>query len=186
VDIRWDQAGAGGEYDLKEEGRMIELESVTGDPVQLRRVYGCFPSGVTAICALENGAPVGIAASAFTCVSLDPPLVSVCVQNTSTTWPRLRNLPRLGISILGKHQDAAAQRLAAKNGDRFTDLALAHTADGGVLVHGAVAWLDCAIHAVVPAGDHAIVMLRVHALRAQPDDEPLVFHASRFRQLAAV
>lgn len=165
---------------------MIELESVTGDPAQLRRAYACFPSGVTAVCALEDGVPVGIAASSFTSVSLAPPLVSLCVQNTSTTWPRLRSLPRLGVSVLGQDQNTAAQQLAAKRGDRFAELELTHTADGGVLVHGAVAWLDCSIHTEVPAGDHAIVLLRIHALRALPDHAPLVFHGSRFRQLAAV
>jgi flavin reductase (DIM6/NTAB) family NADH-FMN oxidoreductase RutF len=165
---------------------MIELESVTGDPVQLRRTYGCFPSGVTAICALEHDAPVGIAASSFTSVSVEPPLVSMCVQNSSTTWPRLRSLPRLGVSVLAEGQNAAAQRLAAKQGDRFAELALSSTPDGAVLVRGAVAWLDCSIHAEVPAGDHAIVLLRIHALAATPEDAPLVFHGSRFRALAAI
>ncbi|SEO98146.1 flavin reductase family protein [Amycolatopsis saalfeldensis] len=165
---------------------MIELESVTGDPVQLRQAYGCFPSGVTAVCALEDGVPVGIAASSFTPVSMDPPLVSLCVQNTSATWPRLRPLPRLGVSVLGQDQNAAARRLAAKDGDRFAELGLTRTDDGGVLVHGAVAWLDCSVHAEVPAGDHAIVLLWVHALRASPEDAPLVFHGSRFRRLAVV
>lgn len=165
---------------------MIELDAVTGDPVQLRRAYGCFPSGVTAVCAVEGGVPVGIAASSFTSVSVDPALVSVCVQNSSTTWPRLRALPRLGVSVLGADQHAAAQRLAAKKGDRFAELGWVATGDGGVLVDGAVAWLDCSIHAEVPAGDHAIVLLLIHALRAEPDRAPLVFHSSRFRQLVAV
>jgi flavin reductase (DIM6/NTAB) family NADH-FMN oxidoreductase RutF len=165
---------------------MIELDAVTGDPVQLRRAYGCFPSGVTAVCSLEDGSPVGIAASSFTSVSVEPALVSVCVQNSSTTWPRLRARPRLGVSVLGEDQNDSAQRLAAKQGDRFADLAWTATTEGGVLVHGAVAWLDCSIATEVPAGDHAIVLLRIHALRAEPDRAPLVFHGSRFRQLVAV
>ena len=165
---------------------MIELEPINGDPAQLRRAYGCFPSGVTAVCALHDGIPVGIAASSFTSVSVEPALVSVCVQNSSTTWPRLRTLTRLGVSVLGQDQNVAAQRLAAKQGDRFAELDWVPTYDGGVLVDGAVAWLDCSIHAEVPAGDHAIVLLRIHALRAEPDRAPLVFHGSRFRQLVAV
>ncbi|GAA4535067.1 flavin reductase family protein [Pseudonocardia xishanensis] len=166
---------------------MIELEPVAGDPLQLRRAYGCFPSGVTAVCALDAaGVPVGIAASSFTSVSVDPALVSVCVQQSSTTWPRLRELPRLGVSVLGEEQNAAAQRLASKQGDRFAELDWDATDDGGVLVGGAVAWLDCSIHAEVPAGDHMIVLLAIHALRAEPDRAPLVFHGSRFRQLAAI
>lgn len=56
----------------------------------LRAVFGCFPSGVIAVCAMRDGRLDGMAASAFTAVSLDPPLVSVCAQETSATWPRLR------------------------------------------------------------------------------------------------
>lgn len=165
---------------------MIELDNLTGDPIQLRRVYGCFPSGVTAICAIDgDDVPIGMAASSFTTVSLDPALVSVCVQITSTTWPRLRTLPRLGVSVLGQDQQGAAGQLASKTGDRFTGLDWTATPEGGLLLHGAVAWLDCSIHAELPAGDHAVVLLEIHGVRAEPDAAPLVFHASRFRRLLA-
>ena len=75
------------------------------DPQRLRHVFGAFPSGVAAVAALVGGVPVGIAASSFTSVSLDPPLVSLCVAHTSTTWPLLRGADRLGVSILGEAQD---------------------------------------------------------------------------------
>ncbi|MEV1296015.1 flavin reductase family protein [Pseudonocardia sp. NPDC049635] len=165
---------------------MIDLDTVSGDPLQLRSVYGCFPSGVTAVCALSGGGPVGIVASSFTSVSMTPALVSLCVQNTSTTWPRWRELPRLGVSVLGEDQDSAAVRLAAKQRDRFADLAWEVTPGGGLLVHGAVAWLECSVHMEVPAGDHSVVLLQIHGVRARPDRAPLVFHGSRFRQLMAV
>ncbi|WP_190813217.1 flavin reductase family protein [Saccharopolyspora pogona] len=165
---------------------MVELEPSNGDPAQLRRVYGCFPSGVTAVCALDDDTPVGIAASSFTSVSLDPGLVSVCVQNTSATWPRLRTLRRLGVSVLAEEQNKACRTLSLKTGDRFADCEWSVSANDAVFVHGAVAWLDCSIHNEVPAGDHTIVLLNIHALRAEPDRAPLVFHASRFRQLVAV
>lgn len=65
---------------------MTGIQPVTiGD--HLRRAFGCFPSGVTAICAEIDGEPVGVAASSFTSVSISPPLVSVCMQHTSTTRP---------------------------------------------------------------------------------------------------
>ena len=170
----------------REHGIMIELENLTGDPIQLRRVYGCFPSGVTAICALDQeGVPVGMAASSFTTVSLAPALVSVCVQNTSTTWPRLRSLPRLGVSVLGQDQHGAAGQLASKTGDRFAALDWTASPGGGLLLHGAVAWLDCSVQAEVPAGDHRVVLLAIHGVRAEPEAAPLVFHSSRFRQLLA-
>ncbi|HRI94048.1 MAG TPA: flavin reductase family protein [Nocardioides sp.] len=153
------------------------------DPAELRRVYGAFPSGVTAVAALVSGAPVGIAASSFTSVSLDPPLVSVCVAHTSTTWPILGEAPRLGVSVLGSEQEKAGRQLAAKVVDRFRDLKWRATEDGAVLLAGASAWLDCSINQQIRAGDHDIVVMRVHDLDADHDIRPLVFHASQFRRL---
>ena len=91
-------------------------------PASLREAFGHFPTGVIAIAAEVDGVRVGLAASTFVPVSLDPPLVSFCVQNTSTTWPKLKDLPFLGISVLGEAHDAAAKTLAAKTGDRFAGL----------------------------------------------------------------
>ncbi|ULE33826.1 flavin reductase family protein [Mycobacterium sp. IDR2000157661] len=156
------------------------------DGAELRRVYGCFPSGVTAVCALLDGVPVGMAASSFTPVSVDPPLVSVCVQNSSTTWPRLRSRLRLGVSVLAEDHGEACLSLSRKVGDRFATVRWIHQPSGSVFVHGASAWLDCRVHAEVPAGDHTIVLLEICELGADPEKMPLVFHHSRFRRLAVV
>ncbi|WP_329562299.1 flavin reductase family protein [Kitasatospora sp. NBC_01266] len=152
-------------------------------PDELRRVFGAFPTGVTAIAALVDGTPVGLAASSFTTVSLDPPLVSVCVAHTSTTWPLLRDRARIGVSVLGAHQESACRRLAARDGDRFQGLDWRVTPAGAVLIEGAGAWFECGIEQHLRAGDHDIVLLRVHALDADRAVAPLVFHASRFRRL---
>ena len=101
----------------------MELMSPTDlSPTTLREAFGHFPSGVIAIAAEVGGTRVGLAASTFVPVSLDPPLVSFCVQNTSETWPKLKDLPYLGISVLGEAHDEAARTLAAKTGDRFAGL----------------------------------------------------------------
>lgn len=156
----------------------------TADTDLLRRAYGTFPSGVIAVCGLRDGGPVGIAASSFVPVSMAPPLVSVCVQHTSTTWPRLAECPRLGLSVLGSSQRGVCRQIAAKTGDRFADVAFAATGEGAVLLHGAAAWLDCSIHDTVTAGDHDLILLRVEALRIHEDVRPLVFHRSGFHALA--
>lgn len=163
---------------------MIDLDPVQADPHHLRRAFSCFPSGVTAVCALSGDAPVGMAASAFTAVSVDPPLVSVCVQGTSTTWPKLRALPRLGLSVLADCHDEVCLGLSQKQGDRFAGVEWEAAANGSVFVHGSSAWLDCTVHSEIPAGDHTIVLLRICGLRAQPETPPLVFYGSEFRRLA--
>ncbi len=151
-------------------------------PSELREAFGHFPSGVIAIAAEVEGSRVGLAASTFVPVSLDPPLVSFCVQNTSTTWPRLREVPVLGISVLGESHDAAARTLAAKTGDRFAGLGTV-SRGGAVFVEGTSVWLESTIEQLVPAGDHTIVILRVTDITVHEDVAPIVFHRSAFRRL---
>jgi len=155
------------------------------DPARLRHVFGAFPTGVTALAALVDGAPVGMAANSFTSVSLDPPLASVCVATASATWPLIRRAPRIGISVLSHTQEAASRSLAARGVDRFARLDWYSTPDGAVLISGASAWLDCSVEREIRAGDHEIVLLRVHRLDTDPAAPPLVFHASRYRRLAS-
>ena len=155
------------------------------NPTSLREAFGHFPSGVIAIAAEVDGTRVGLAASTFVPVSLDPPLVSFCVQNTSTTWPHLAGAPYLGISVLGESHDQAARTLAAKTGDRFAGLETASTDRGAVFVHGTSVWLESAIEQQVPAGDHTIVVLRVTDITVHPEVAPIVFHRSTFRRLGA-
>ncbi|WP_434599010.1 flavin reductase family protein [Streptomyces sp. A5-4] len=164
---------------------MRDIEPVTAAH-QLRQAFGCFPSGVTALCGYRDGEPVGLAASSFTSVSMEPPLVSVCIQHTSTTWPKLREQRRLGLSVLAEGQDEICARLASKDGDRFAGMDWVASDDGSVFVDGATLWLDCTIHQEVTFGDHDIVLLGIEGLSAVPDTSPLVFHASRFRRLAGI
>ncbi|GCE39022.1 Nitrilotriacetate monooxygenase component B [Rhodococcus wratislaviensis] len=163
---------------------MPALEPIAaGD--QIRRAFGHFPSGVTAVCAEIDGDKVGLAASSFTGVSLEPPLVSVCMQHSSTTWPKLRLATRLGLSVLAEGQDTICGRLASKHGDRFAGTDVTVENDGSLFIDGASLWLDCTIYAELPCGDHDIVVLEVHGTGTGADS-PLVFHGSRFRRLAEV
>jgi len=157
----------------------------TADPLgqtQLRRVLATFPTGVAAVSAIIDGEPAGLAANSFVSVSLDPPLVSVCIGHSSTTWPALRTASRLGISVLGAHQESASRQLSARNGERFAGLRWLATDHGAVLLHEASAWFECSIDREIAAGDHDIVLLRVHDLGAS-EAMPLVFHGSAYRQL---
>jgi flavin reductase (DIM6/NTAB) family NADH-FMN oxidoreductase RutF len=154
------------------------------EPQRLRRVFGSFPTGVTVVAALVDGDPAGLAANSFVSVSLDPPMVSLCVAHTSTTWPTLRRAPRLGVSVLGAHQEHVGRRLSARDVDRFASLDKRTSSDGAIFLDGSSAWLDCSIEREIPAGDHDIVLLRVHDLDADPSVQPLVFHGSQYRSLA--
>jgi flavin reductase (DIM6/NTAB) family NADH-FMN oxidoreductase RutF len=159
------------------------MSSTERSPSSLREAFGHFPTGVIAIAAEVDGVRVGLAASTFVPVSLDPPLVSFCVQNTSTTWPKLVDLPSLGISVLGEAHDAAARTLAAKTGDRFAGLETVSRDSGAVFIEGTSVWLESAIEQQILAGDHTIVVLRVSDITVHDDVAPIVFHRSTFRRL---
>lgn len=165
---------------------MISMERFNQDSEQLRPVFGCFPSGVVAIAAQVEGEPVGMVASTFTSVSMDPALVSICMQNTSGTWPRLRDCPTLGLSLLAEGHDTACISLSSKHGDRFAGVEWDVSGAGSVFLNGSVAWLDCRLHVEVPAGDHLIVLFEIVGLRADPTLSPLVYHGSRFHRLASL
>jgi flavin reductase (DIM6/NTAB) family NADH-FMN oxidoreductase RutF len=154
-------------------------------PTSLREAFGHFPSGVVAIAAQVDGNRVGLAVSTFVPVSLEPPLVSFCVQNTSTTWPKLEAAPMLGISVLGESHDAAARTLAAKTGDRFAGLETVSNDSGAVFIKGTGLWLESAVEQLIPAGDHTIVVLRVNEVSVDAEVAPIVFHRSGFRRLGA-
>ncbi|WP_172652685.1 flavin reductase family protein [Rhodococcus opacus] len=155
------------------------------DHAGLRALYGSFPTGVAAVGAHIQGTPIGMAASSFTSVSFDPPLVSVAVQNTSRTWQVLRTAPRIGITILARNQAATCRQLSLREGDRFADVPWSRTAQGAVHIAGGISTLDCSLHSEVAAGDHAIALFVVHDFALAPTTDPLVFHASSFKQLAA-
>ena len=153
------------------------------DPHTLRSAFGAFPSGVVAVAAQVRGHLTGIAASSFTSVSIDPPLVSFAVATTSNTWPLLREAAHLGVSILADHHDAVCRQLAGPTEQRFTGLPFRSTHDGAVLLDEAVATFDCSIQQEIEAGDHLIVVLALHRVTDAGGGSPLVFHRSGFRKL---
>lgn len=161
------------------------LPAYESDPARLRETFSYFPSGVVALIADVDGEFHGMVASAFTVgVSMDPPLVSCAIQNTSTTWPVLRTAARLGVSVLGEDQGDLARQIAGRDrAGRFRDVPLREVGSAALFIAGAPVWLECAPAGEFPAGDHTVALLRVTAMGADPAERPLVFHGSQFRQL---
>jgi flavin reductase (DIM6/NTAB) family NADH-FMN oxidoreductase RutF len=156
---------------------MNEDVVVVDDAAKFRQVLGCFPTGVTVVTALHDGRPVGMAAGSFFSVSLDPMLVGFCVMTTSNTWPAIERGGSFGVSILADDQTDVCRRLAGKGPDKFDGLPWSPApVTRSPLVDGAVAHLDCVLEQQHLAGDHWIVVGRVHYLDLHRDDaEPLVF-----------
>ena len=160
------------------------LETISSDPGDIRGAFGKFPSGVAALCAVIDGEPTGLVASSFSVgVSYEPPLVLFSVQNSSTTWPVLRQGARIGVSILGSDHARECYQLASRTGDRFAGLDTRTTDLGALFIEGSSLWLDCEIYSETPAGDHTIVLLEVKSLKVSDDLDPLIYHSAAFRSL---
>jgi len=166
----------------------MNLSAHNQDDRLIRSAFARYPSGVVAVAAQTPDGPVAMVASSFvTGVSLEPPLVLFSVRNASRTWPLLRERPRIGISLLGADQGDLCRRLAAGDTvERDPQEVRTLTADGAVLFGGSSLWLDCSVHSEVPAGDHRVVLLAVQTLWYDENAcDPMVFHGSAFRRLAA-
>lgn len=164
---------------------MTLLDDVHAD-TDLRRIFSRFPTGVTALCARDKGRPVGMTASAFVAVSLDPPLVSVCIKHGSGTWRQLRDHQRIGISFLAHGHGPTARQLASKAADRFQGLEYEAADSGAVFLTAATAWLECSVEREIEAGDHDIVLFRLHRATVADGAMPLIFHSSDFHTLAPI
>ncbi|MEU5884581.1 flavin reductase family protein [Spirillospora sp. NPDC047279] len=169
-------------------GRSLAVPEVRGPEVReddFRAVLGRFATGVVAVTGLHRAEPAGLTISSFTSVSLAPPLVSFCVAHTSATWPLLRDAERLCVNILAESQAAVCGALAASGGDKFRGLDWSPSPAGQPVLDGAIAWLECSVEAEHRAGDHDIVVARVHRLHAEGGAGPLVFYRGGFGRFVA-
>jgi flavin reductase (DIM6/NTAB) family NADH-FMN oxidoreductase RutF len=155
------------------------MEDRTTEP-SLREVMSRYPTGVTVVGGRDEfGTPYGITVNSFTSVSLDPPLVLVCVGHRSTWHDRLVSAEGFAVSVLASGQGAIALRFAKEPSDgRFDEIAWSRSPSGDPVVDGAVAWLDCTRFDVLDGGDHSILVGRVEASGAS-DRAALVFHRGR-------
>jgi len=158
------------------------------DPARLREAFGIFPTGVVAVAAEVDGRLIGLAASSFTSVSLEPPLVSINLAISSKTWPDLRRAAHVGVTILAEHHGDVCRQLAGAVEHRFDGVPVRVNDDGAVLLEEGLARFDCSIYDEVEAGDHVLVLLRLHGVEHDAEEQlpasPLVFHRSSFGRLS--
>jgi flavin reductase (DIM6/NTAB) family NADH-FMN oxidoreductase RutF len=153
------------------------------DPAEFRRALGQFASGVTVVTTRDRlGQPLGLTVSAFCSLSLDPPLVLVCIDRRSDAHAGFQASGLLGVSVLAEDQEDWSRRFASGGSAKFTGARLTTGASGVALVPGALAHLECRIAASHPAGDHLIYVGEVVQLAVRPG-RPLVYHASDYRRL---
>ena len=151
------------------------------DPGAFRRILGHFVTGVTVITTRDgSGAPAGLTANAFTSVSLDPPLVLVCVDRTSETHELIARTGAFAVNILAVGQEAVARRFADEDRERrFDGITWREQVTGAPVFDGVLAWVDCRVHATADGGDHTIYIGEVLAADSGAG-APLLFHRGAY------
>jgi flavin reductase (DIM6/NTAB) family NADH-FMN oxidoreductase RutF len=150
---------------------------------EFRRACGRFATGVTVATVLDaEGLPHGLTVSSFTSVSLEPPLVSICLGHAVTLIELFRAANYFGINVLAEGQQHLSERFARKGHDRFHGVAWTPGENGAPLLEGVLAAIECEVDRRIPAGDHDIFVGRMVGTRVQ-EGAPLLHFSGAYRKL---
>ncbi len=151
------------------------------DPSRFREAMSRLASGVTIVTTEdEHGEPHGFTASSFCSVSLDPPLVLVCLAWAATCYPVFAATGRFDVSILKAHHAGLAQRFASKVPGKFGQGRFVRTASGRTALDDASAVIQCSVDARHPAGDHVLIVGRVDEVLLAGKESPAVYFDRSF------
>ena len=154
------------------------------DARTFRDALGCFATGVTIVTAMgEDGLPIGLTANSFTSVSLDPPLLLVCIANNAGSAAVLEAADRFAVNVLQIGQQPTSNRFASKAEDRFGATPWEVGEFGTPVLTGSLASFECVRHAVHEGGDHFVLIGRVLKARFEPRRDPLLYFRGKYRRL---
>lgn len=154
------------------------------DARTLRDAMGCFATGITIVTAIApDGTPFGLTANSFTSLSLEPPLLLVCIANTAGSAPVLREAGHFGVNVLQIGQQPASNRFAGRGEDRFAATAWGPGETGVPLLDGSLVSFECRRHAVHAGGDHFILVGEVVRAQFEPRRDPLLYFRGKYRRL---
>jgi flavin reductase (DIM6/NTAB) family NADH-FMN oxidoreductase RutF len=152
---------------------------------EFRSAVGTFATGVTVVTTRGNEHAYGMTANAFSSVSLDPPLVLVCVISPSEGCDQIAANGCFTVNILHANQEPISRYFASRDRprgrDAFSEVGYRIGASGSPIIDGAAGYLDCRLHSTHETGDHIIFIGEVLELGSSPDAEPLVFHGGRYK-----
>lgn len=150
------------------------------DPKALRNAFGAFATGVTVITTRQpDGTPRGFTANSFTSVSLDPPLLLVCLAKTAHSADVFREAPHFAVNILAEDQKAVSGLFASRAPDKFAQCAWTSGPAEMPLIDGSLATFTCANHQLVDAGDHLILIGRIEAFSTS-EGQPLGYFRGNY------
>ena len=154
------------------------------DPKELRRVMGCFATGVTIITTRDkHGTPYGLTANAVTSLSLDPPLILCCIDRKAETFAHFYDSQCFVVNVLSEGQEELSRRFAVSGGDKFQGIDFRLGRLETAILAGAVAHIECRIIDTHEAGDHVIHIGQVEHAEWQ-EGQPLLFFRGKYGRLA--
>ena len=145
-----------------------------------RNVLGHYPTGVTAVTAVNEGKPIGMAIGSFTSVSLEPPLVAFLPGKESGSWKEIREAGSFCVNVMGQDQMEVCGVMASRAEDKFADVEWSPAGSGSPIISGSIAYIDCDIEMIHDGGDHDIVIGRVLKLEVMDSKSPLVFFQGNY------
>lgn len=153
-----------------------------------RNTVGAFATGVTVITTRGADHLYGMTANAFSSVSLDPPLVLVCVIKDTEGSRNISANGIFAVNVLSHEQEPISRYFSSRDRprglDAFKEIPHREAVTGAPVLEGAAAYLDCLVDAAHEAGDHLIFVGEVVAIGSDPDTKPLLFHGGRYRFVA--
>jgi flavin reductase (DIM6/NTAB) family NADH-FMN oxidoreductase RutF len=150
---------------------------------EFRAVLSRFPSGVTVVTTKgADGSDQGMTVSAFCSLSLDPPLVLICIEKTASVYPALTVSPGFAVNILSARQEQIARRFSIIDIDRFEGVGFTRSSNGYAVLDDVLGVLECRRLAMHDGGDHTIILGEVEATRVE-SGAPLLYYRGGYAQL---
>jgi flavin reductase (DIM6/NTAB) family NADH-FMN oxidoreductase RutF len=151
---------------------------------EFRQALGHFAAGVTVVTSkCEDEQPRGITVSAFSSLSLDPPLVLICIDKRASLHDHLKEGSHFAVNLLAESQELVSRRFASKEANRFEGVGYSEGLTNSPLLDGALASIECRVVHAYPGGDHTIFVGEVEATRVS-DSKPLLYFRGGYVRLA--
>lgn len=168
----------------RKQPRFIPEYRSGSDARTLRDAMGCFATGVTIITAhAADGRPIGLTANSFTSVSLDPPLLLVCIANNAGSAETLRSIDAFAVNVLQIGQQPVSNLFAGKSEDRFAGTRWEIGEYGAPILPSSLGIFECKRDSLHEAGDHFILVGRVEKASFEPRRDPLLYFRGKYRRL---
>ena len=154
------------------------------DEAQFKLAMSHFASGVTVVSTEHEGTLYGMTVASFASLSLNPPLVLICIEKSVKSHDAIASAGKFGVSMLAREQSEISNRFASKKiEDRFAGVAWSRGDLGLPLIDGAICAIECTVQNQLAGGDHTIFVGEVSSVRTH-EAQPLVYFRSGYRELA--